>query len=58
MTEYNYSINEILLAVEQIYNKKKNDKTKFIKSKNSKINYSAVPKSTLKLIEEAEKSKK
>tara|TARA_Y100000817_G_C16860148_1_gene545438 strand:+ start:4106 stop:4282 length:177 start_codon:yes stop_codon:yes gene_type:complete len=58
MTKYNYSINEILLAVEQIYNKKKIDKTKFIKTKHSKINYSEVPKSTLKLIEEAEKSKK
>jgi len=58
MIKQNYSINEILQAVDQIYKKKKIDKSKFIKSKPTKRNYSEVPNNTLKLIEEAEKSKK
>ena len=52
----NFSINEILLAVDEIQNKKKEKENK----KNSitliKKDYSEVPKHTLKLIEEAEKN--
>ena len=58
MIKHSYSISEILQAVDQIYKKKKIDKSKFIKLKPTKKNYSEVPNSTLKLIEEAEKSKK
>ncbi|MDC0544956.1 hypothetical protein OAO00_00465 [Pelagibacteraceae bacterium] len=46
--EKNYSINEILSAVDEIQNKKK-EKKSFQKD------YSSVPKHTIKLIEEAEK---
>ena len=51
-----YTINEILSAVDEIRNRKK---IKTISSKNNSINkdYSVVPKHTLKLIEEAEKTK-
>jgi hypothetical protein len=52
-----YSIDEILMAVNEIQNKKKEKKTKSIKNKSIQKNYSAVPKNTLKLIEEAEKIK-
>tara|TARA_X000001036_G_C20219902_1_gene619357 strand:- start:109 stop:276 length:168 start_codon:yes stop_codon:yes gene_type:complete len=48
-----YSINEILLAVEEIQNKEKVKKVKRIK-KEIKKDYSVIPKNTLKLIEEAE----
>jgi len=58
MIKQNYSINEILQAVDQIYKKKKIDKSKLIKSNPTNTNYSEVPDSTLKLIEEAEKSNK
>ena len=58
MIKQNYSINEILQAVDQIYKKEKIDKSKLIKSNPTKRNYSEVPDSTLKLIEEAEKSNK
>tara|TARA_X000000950_G_scaffold262666_1_gene334162 strand:+ start:37 stop:204 length:168 start_codon:yes stop_codon:yes gene_type:complete len=52
----NYTIDEILSAVDEIQNKKKNK----IKTKNpqpliDKEDYSQVPIQTLKLIEEAEK---
>ena len=53
-----YSIDEILLAVDEIGNKKKEKLDKFPdKRYMKKKDYSEVPKSTLKLIEEAEKSK-
>ena len=55
--DQNYSIDEILMAVNEIQNKKKEKKTKSIKNKSIQKNYSAVPKNTLKLIEEAEKIK-
>ena len=55
--EQNYSIDEILMAVNEIQNKKKEKKTKSNKNKIAQIDYSAVPKNTLKLIEEAEKLK-
>ena len=53
----NYSIDEILMAVNEIQNKKKEKKTESKKNKPTQIDYSAVPKNTLKLIEEAEKFK-
>jgi hypothetical protein len=52
-----YSIDEILMAVNEIQNKKKEKKTESKKNKPAQIDYSAVPKNTLKLIEEAEKLK-
>jgi len=55
--EKNYSINEILSAVDKIRNKKKEKKSEVIKTKNFQKDYSSVPKSTIKLIEEAEKIK-
>ena len=55
--DQNYSIDVILMAVNEIKNKKKEKKTKSIKNKSIQKNYSAVPKNTLKLIEEAEKIK-
>ena len=55
--EYNYSIDEILSAVDEIRNKKKDGEKKSFINENVKKDYSAVPKETLKLIEEAEKLK-
>ena len=55
--EQNYSIDEILIAVNEIHNKKKEKKNESKKNKPAQIDYSAVPKNTLKLIEEAEKLK-
>ena len=55
--EQNYSINEILMAVNEIQNKKKKKITESEKNKPNQIDYSDVPKNTLKLIEEAEKFK-
>ena len=54
--EKNYSIDEILLAVDEIQNKKKKEKTEIIKQSTIQNDFSAVPKNTLKLIEEAEKT--
>ena len=56
--EQNFSINEILSAVNEIQNKKKEMKIKNFESKPMKKDYSAVPRNTLKIIEEAEKIKK
>ena len=53
----NYSIDEILSAVNDIQNFKKEKNNKFTKPSHSKSNNSDIPKNTLKLIEEAEKSK-
>ena len=55
MMEQKYSINEILLAVNEIQKKEKKIDT--LKSKLTQKDYSVVPKNTLKLIEEAEKIK-
>ena len=52
----NYSIDEILLAVDDLQNLKKNKTKKVSKVLNAKIDDSGIPKNTLKLIEEAEKS--
>ena len=57
MIEQNYSIDEILLAVEEIQNKKKKMKIKNFENKPVQKDYSDIPKDTLKLIEEAEKFK-
>ena len=55
--EENYSIDEILSAVDDLQSLKK--KTKNVSNNsNSKSDNSSIPKNTLKLIEEAEKSKK
>ena len=52
-----YSIEEILSAVDDIQNIRRNKKTLFLKEENESKDFSSVPKNTLKLIEEAEKNK-
>ena len=52
--EENFSIEEILSAVNEIQKKKKEKKIETIKNDSIKKDFSAVPKNTLKLIEEAE----
>jgi hypothetical protein len=52
--EESFSIDEILSAVDEIQNKKKKRKIETIKNSPIKKYFSAVPKNTLKLIEEAE----
>lgn len=54
--EDNYSIDEILLAVNEIKNKKK-EKNLEVKEFQPIRNNSSIPINTLKLIEEAEKIK-
>ena len=54
--EDNYSIDEILSAVNDLQNLKKNKTKKVSNVSNTKTDYSDIPKNTLKLIEEAEKS--
>ena len=54
--EDNYSIDEILSAVDDLKNLKKNKTKKVSNNSNSKSDNSSIPKNTLKLIEEAEKS--
>ena len=54
--KHTYSIEEILSAVDEIQNLKKNKKTLFRKGKDKNKDFSSVPKNTLKLIEEAEKN--
>ena len=54
--EDNYSIDEILLAVDDLQNKNRNKIKKVSNVSNSKSDNSNIPKNTLKLIEEAEKS--
>ena len=54
--EENYSIDEILSAVDDLQDLKKNKSNKFSNIYNSKSDNSNIPKNTLKLIEEAEKS--
>ena len=53
--EENYSIDEILSAVDDLQNLKKNKTKKVSNVSNTKTD-SDIPKNTLKLIEEAEKS--
>ena len=54
--EDNYSIDEILSAVDDLQNLKRNKTKKISSVSNSKADNSDIPKNTLKLIEEAEKS--
>ena len=54
--EDNYSIDEILSAVDDLQNLKRNKTKKVSNFSNAKTDYSDIPKNTLKLIEEAEKS--
>ena len=53
----NYSIDEILSAVNEIQGRKKDYKKKKLTIQSEKVDYSDVPKHTLKLIEEAEETK-
>ena len=55
--ENGFSIQEILLAFEDLENIKQDSIKKGLKKDLEKINNSYIPKNTLKLIEEAEKSK-
>lgn len=52
--EENFTINEILSAVDEIQNKKDVKKNETIKNNLVQKDFSDVPKNTLKLIEEAE----
>ena len=54
--EDNYSIDEILLAVDDLQNINRNKIKKVSNVSNSKSDNSNIPKNTLILIEEAEKS--
>ena len=54
--EENYSINEILSAVDDLQNLKRNKTNKVSNVSSAKTDNSEIPKNTLKLIEEAEKS--
>ena len=53
----NYTIDEILLAVSELHDKKKEKKNMIPINKENKKEFSIIPKDTLKLIEEAEKIK-
>ncbi len=53
----NYSIDEILSAVNDLENISKDKNKKIIKRSSNKFDNSNIPKNTLRLIEEAEKSK-
>ena len=55
--EDNYSIDEILLAVDDLQNISKDKDKKNLKETSIKFDNSNIPKNTLRLIEEAEKSK-
>ena len=54
--EDNYSIDEILSAVDDLQNISKDKDKKNLKETSIKFDNSNIPKNTLKLIEEAEKS--
>ena len=54
--EENYSIDEILSAVDDLQNLKRNKTKKVSSVSNAKTDDSGIPKNTLRLIEEAEKS--
>ena len=54
--ENNYSIDEILSAVDDLQNLKRNKTQKVSSVSNTKTDNSDIPKNTLQLIEEAEKS--
>ena len=54
--EENYNIEEILSAVDDLQNLKRMKTKKVYNVSNAKTDNSDIPKNTLKLIEEAEKS--
>ena len=54
--EENYSIDEILSAVDDLQNFKRNKTKKVSSVSNAKTDDPGIPKNTLRLIEEAEKS--
>tara|TARA_B100001564_G_scaffold179403_1_gene150736 strand:- start:132 stop:302 length:171 start_codon:yes stop_codon:yes gene_type:complete len=54
--ENNYSVEEILSAVDDLQKIKRERKTISVKN-TTKLDSSSIPKDTLKLIEEAEKNK-
>ena len=54
MMEKKFSIDEILSAVDEIQKRKKEEKIETININPVQKDFSAVPKNTLKLIEEAE----
>ena len=54
--EENYSIDEILSAVDDLQNLKRKKTKKVFNVSNAKTDNSAIPKNTLKFIEEADKS--
>ena len=54
--EENYSIDDILSAVDDLQNFKRNKTKKVSSVSNAKTDDSGIPKNTLRLIEEAEKS--
>ena len=53
----NYSFEEILSAINDLQNISKNKNKKISKESSVKFDSSIIPKNTLRLIEEAEKSK-
>ena len=53
----NYSVDEILSAVDDLQNISKDKNKKILKESSNKFDNSNIPKNTLRLIEEAEKSK-
>ena len=55
--EDNYSVDEILSAVKDLQNISKDRNKKISKEPSNKSDTSNIPKNTLRLIEEAEKSK-
>ena len=55
--EDNYSIEEILSAVDDLQNISKDKDKKKLKETSIKFDNSNIPKNTLRLIEEAERSK-
>ena len=55
--EDNYSIDEILSAVNDLENISKEKNKKILKESSNKFDKLNIPKNTLRLIEEAEKSK-
>ena len=55
--ENNYSIDEILSAVNDLENIRKDKSKKILKESSNKFDKLNIPKNTLRLIEEAEKSK-
>ena len=55
--ENNYSIDEILSAIDDLQNMSKDKNKNISKEPSIKSDVSNIPKNTLRLIEEAEKSK-